>query len=185
MSVLSFLTDLEQRQIRLWADGDQLRCNAPVGVLTPLLRGELKQRKEEILAFLRAAEESSQGPRAIVPLQRSGTQPPVFAVPGHALDPQYSGCNELIAKGHAKLVTSAREVMEELGIVAMEKKESRYAPQNDREEKILQILTSMPQPMDDLVAKSKLDPAAVSSTLTMMELAGAAKNVGGGQWVRG
>ena len=83
MSVLSFLTDLEQRQIRLWADGDQLRCNAPVGVLTPLLRGELKQRKEEILAFLRAAEESSQGPRAIVPLQRSGTQPPVFAVPGH------------------------------------------------------------------------------------------------------
>ncbi|MBI3331431.1 DNA-protecting protein DprA [Candidatus Peregrinibacteria bacterium] len=108
----------------------------------------------------------------------------VFAVPGHALDPQYGGCNELIAKGHAKLVTTAREVLMELGIVASEKKSSAYAPQNDHEEKLLNILTSMPQPIDDLLEKTKLDPGTLSSTLTMMELAGAAKNVGGGKWVR-
>jgi thioesterase domain-containing protein len=83
VSVLAFLTDLQQRQIRLWADGDQLRCNAPVGVLTPVLRAQLTERKQEILAFLRTAEESAQGPRAIVPLRRSGTRPPVFAIPGH------------------------------------------------------------------------------------------------------
>ena len=49
---------------------------------------------------------------------------------------------------------------------------------------MLQILTTMPQPMDDLVMKAKMDAAKISAVLTMMELSGAAKNVGGGLWVR-
>ena len=108
----------------------------------------------------------------------------VFAVPGAALDPNYSGCHQMIAKGQAKLVVSAKDVLQELGIVAPERKESSYAPQNDLEERLLAILTTMPQPMDDLIAKAKMDAGTLSSTLTMMELAGAAKNIGGGQWVR-
>ncbi|MBE9224526.1 thioester reductase domain-containing protein [Phormidium sp. LEGE 05292] len=38
--------------MKLWVDGERLRCNAPKGVLTPTLRGELCDRKAEIVEFL-------------------------------------------------------------------------------------------------------------------------------------
>ncbi|SRR6266851_978039 len=37
-SVAAFLADLRRRDIRVWADGDRLRCNAPVSVVTALAR---------------------------------------------------------------------------------------------------------------------------------------------------
>jgi thioesterase domain-containing protein len=78
-----FLAELRSRDIEVWAEGDRLRCTAPVGVLTPELRDQLQQRKHEILEFLRSAEALTQQPRAIVPLQPRGTRPSVFGVPGH------------------------------------------------------------------------------------------------------
>lgn len=86
MSLQPFLADLYDRDIRLWADGDRLRCKAPTGVLTPKLRDQLLERKSEILELLRTAETVSRQQRAVVPLQPRGTRPPVFAVPGHAGD---------------------------------------------------------------------------------------------------
>ena len=83
MNLQTFLADLYDREIELWADGDRLRCKAPAGVLTTTLRNELMERKSEILAFLRTAEAAAKQPRAIVPLQPHGTRPPVFAVAGH------------------------------------------------------------------------------------------------------
>ena len=83
MNLQVFLEDLYNREIQLWADGDQLRCKAPAGVLTTTLRSQLMERKTEILAFLRTAEAAARQPRAIVPLQPNGTRPPVFAVAGH------------------------------------------------------------------------------------------------------
>jgi thioesterase domain-containing protein len=47
------------------------------------MRQELRQRKDEILKFLRSAETLAQQQRAIVPLQPRGTATPVFAVAGH------------------------------------------------------------------------------------------------------
>jgi thioesterase domain-containing protein len=78
-----FLAELQSREIRLWADGDRLRCNGPVGVLTPELRDRMQQRKTEILEFLRTAEAVAQSQPAIVPLQPRGGRVPVFAVAGH------------------------------------------------------------------------------------------------------
>ena len=78
-----FLAELRSREIEVWAEGDSLRCTAPVGVLTPELRDQLRQRKQEIMEFLRSAEALTQQQRAIVPLQPRGTRPPVFGVPGH------------------------------------------------------------------------------------------------------
>ena len=83
MSVSGFLAELRSRDVRLWADGDRLRCDAPAGVLTPDLRDQLRQRKSEILEFLRTAESLTRQQRAIVPMQPRGTRTPVFAVPGH------------------------------------------------------------------------------------------------------
>jgi amino acid adenylation domain-containing protein len=57
------LDELHRRYIRLWADGGQLRCNAPAGALTPELRGEIERRKPEILALLRSAARDEAIPR--------------------------------------------------------------------------------------------------------------------------
>jgi thioesterase domain-containing protein len=83
VSVAAFLADLRRRDIRVWADGDRLHCDAPSGALTPELRDQLRSRKPELLEFLRAAQSLARQERAIVPLQPRGTRTPVFAVPGH------------------------------------------------------------------------------------------------------
>ena len=83
MIVPAFLEELRSRNIQIWAEGDQLRCAAPTGVLTPALRDQLHQEKSAIVQFLRSAEALARRERAIVPLQPRGGRVPVFAVPGH------------------------------------------------------------------------------------------------------
>ncbi|MEM6252550.1 MAG: thioester reductase domain-containing protein [Cyanobacteria bacterium P01_D01_bin.156] len=48
-----FLAQLQSLDIRLWMDGDTLRCNAPKGALTPELTIKLKEHKPEIIALLK------------------------------------------------------------------------------------------------------------------------------------
>jgi thioesterase domain-containing protein len=83
VSVVAFLADLRRRDIRVWADGERLHCDAPSGALTMELRDELRVRKQELLDFLRAAQALARQERAIVPLQPHGAGTAVFAVPGH------------------------------------------------------------------------------------------------------
>jgi thioesterase domain-containing protein len=83
MSAADFLSELRSRDIRVWAVGGELRCNARAGVLTPELRDQLRQRKSEILEFLASAQVLAEQQRAIVPLQRNGERTAVFGVPGH------------------------------------------------------------------------------------------------------
>ena len=110
----------------------------------------------------------------------------VFAVPGQIFDPNMQGTHQLIAKGGAKLITSADDVLKELGVVAPERESpSSYKPQTPDEKTLIECLTSMPQSTDEIVEKSGLAIANVNATLTLMELKGGAKNVGMGNWVRG
>jgi thioesterase domain-containing protein len=86
VSVAALLAELRSRDMEIWADGDQLRCNAPAGALTPDVRERLRLRKHDILEFLRSAQALARQQRAIVPLQPYGSRLPVYAVPGHAGD---------------------------------------------------------------------------------------------------
>ena len=86
MIVADFLAELGRKDIQVWGDGERLKCNAPEGALTPDLRDQLRDRKNEILAFLRAAEAVARQQPAIVPLQPRGTRAPIYAVPGHPGD---------------------------------------------------------------------------------------------------
>ena len=83
MSVAEFLSELRRRDVEVAIDGDELRCSARAGALTPELLDRLKERKTDILDFLRQAKTLAAQARAIVPLQSRGTGVPVFAVPGH------------------------------------------------------------------------------------------------------
>ncbi len=83
MSAGALLSELRSLDIRVWLEGDTLRCNAPAGRLTESLRERLRASRNELLNFLRGAHELASQPRAIVPLEPHGTKIPVFAVPGH------------------------------------------------------------------------------------------------------
>lgn len=83
MNAATLLAELRSRDIRVWAAGGELHCSAPRGVLTPDMRARLQQHKDEILRLLTSAEALAAQPRAIVPLQREGSHPAVFGVPGH------------------------------------------------------------------------------------------------------
>ncbi|HWM43385.1 MAG TPA: alpha/beta fold hydrolase [Burkholderiales bacterium] len=83
MNAAAFLSELRRREIQVWASGDQLHCTAKPGALTPELRDQLRQWKNDILNVLASAQALATQERAIVPLQASGTRTPVFAVPGH------------------------------------------------------------------------------------------------------
>jgi amino acid adenylation domain-containing protein len=57
MNTVEFLSYLRGLGVRLWADGERLRYNAPAGALSADLRAELAERKETLLDFLRQAKE--------------------------------------------------------------------------------------------------------------------------------
>jgi thioesterase domain-containing protein len=77
------LAGLAAKDIKVWVEGDRLRCNAPAGALTADFRDQLRDRKGEIIAFLNMATAAARQQPAIIPLQSRGTRTPIFAVPGH------------------------------------------------------------------------------------------------------
>ncbi|AFY44054.1 non-ribosomal peptide synthetase [Nostoc sp. PCC 7107] len=51
-TIEEFLSDLCSLDIKLWVEENRLRCNAPKGALTPVIKAELAERKAEIIAFI-------------------------------------------------------------------------------------------------------------------------------------
>jgi thioesterase domain-containing protein len=84
MSTFDFLVQLKHSGIRVWLEGQRLRCAGPEQILTAAVRQQLSDRKPEIIAFLRSAgSRATSSHQSIVPIQASGTRRPFFAVPGH------------------------------------------------------------------------------------------------------
>ena len=108
----------------------------------------------------------------------------VFAVPGPITEPTYAGCNRLIARGQAKLVTCAADILEELGVVVPEASAKEFLSEDPVQRAVWAALSQLPLTGDDLVQKLSLQPPAVGAALTMMELSGAVRSVEGGRWVR-
>jgi len=103
----------------------------------------------------------------------------VFAIPGSIHNPLARGCHHLIREG-AKLVETAEDVIDELGSLAAACSalpgmlEETTSPQQLGEE-YLQLLDSIdfdPTSIDQLVERSGLTPAEVSSMLLQLELSG-------------
>jgi hypothetical protein len=79
-SIETFLSDLANQDIKLWMDGDRLRCYAPQGVLTADMQIELKNRRAEIIQFLDQLKSEDQiSARQILPMPRDGQLPLSFA----------------------------------------------------------------------------------------------------------
>ncbi|HQT44052.1 MAG TPA: DNA-processing protein DprA [Halothiobacillus sp.] len=126
----------------------------------------------------------------------------VFAIPGSIHNPLSRGAHRLIRDG-AKLVETGQDIFEELAasLGARLRQAPPDAPLNDTEiqdtntdltlpgldpaqQQLLDRLGFDPQSADALIAASGLTPAAVSSILLMLELAGYVTTLPGGLYSR-
>lgn len=108
----------------------------------------------------------------------------VFAVPGSIFSVNSVGPNKLIKMG-AKLVASAIDILEELNLknLADNIAASSIIPDNREEEIILRLLSHEPIPIDKIVRETALSASSVNAALTLMEIKGKIKNLGGAQYV--
>ena len=107
----------------------------------------------------------------------------VFAVPGSIYGPQSKGTNRLIQQGAAPLL-SPQDVLEAINVtMIVEHKAARVVlPSDPLEAALHKILSAEPMHVDDILQKSNLPIEKVSATLTMMELKGMVRQVGGMQY---
>jgi DNA processing protein len=108
----------------------------------------------------------------------------VFAVPGSVFSPVSLGTNNLIRSG-AKVAASVKDILEELNMerrIEIEKVK-KIIPASPAEESLLKILSHEPLHIDKIIKLSKLETSAASSTLTLMEMKGMIKNIGGQNYI--
>lgn len=108
----------------------------------------------------------------------------VFAVPGNIKSPQSAGTNRLIQKGAFPFVT-VEDLLEVLDITVLHQQQAarKILPTDPMEAQIYDVLQEQPLHVDEISRLAKLPVAQVTSTLTLMELKGLAKAVGGMSYV--
>jgi amino acid adenylation domain-containing protein len=75
-----FLTYLYRLNVKLWLQDEQLCCSAPEAVLTPEFSQQLRERKTEIIDFLKQTQLAlGKSTQPIQPVSRSGQLPLSFA----------------------------------------------------------------------------------------------------------
>ncbi|HLN19289.1 MAG TPA: DNA-processing protein DprA [Patescibacteria group bacterium] len=107
----------------------------------------------------------------------------VFSVPGQIFSPQSFGTNNLIRCG-ARLTGSVNDILEELELFLSHRQQPPKPKNTNTEEKIiLSVLTYEPLQIDNIRKLTKLSMATVSSTLSVMEIKGWVKNIGGQNYI--
>lgn len=107
----------------------------------------------------------------------------VFAVPGSIYWPNSIGTNNLIKEG-AKTVAKFEDILQELNLTKIKDYiNNRSIISFTPEEKIVcDVLNSEPMHLDAIAKKSGLSAAKAASVLMLMEMKGAVKNLGGGNY---
>lgn len=105
----------------------------------------------------------------------------VMAVPGNINSPASEGSNNLIKSG-AVPATSADDVFFALNINPKESKESVIFRGSRSEEKVINLIRGGLTTQEQIALTSKLDAQTLSSTLTMLEINGHIRPLGGGSW---
>lgn len=109
---------------------------------------------------------------------------PLFAVPGQIHAPQSRGTNRLIRDG-ARIFTDLQDVLEALNVAQVQQQRTaqRVLPSDPMEASLYNLLNQEPQHVDELGRLAGLPIAQVSAALTLMELKGLARHVGGMRYV--
>lgn len=111
----------------------------------------------------------------------------IYAVPGRIDSPQSLGSNRLIQQG-AKLVTSAQDILDDLGLLFREEpvlvKPPAPASLNKGELGIFEAIGDDESSIDEIVGRTGLPTHEVSSTLLTLEIRKLVKPLPGGRFVK-
>lgn len=113
----------------------------------------------------------------------------VFAIPGNIFSPQSIGANKLIQQG-AKVVGSPNDILEAFNFFPMAKKTSQKKTslpliwEDKLEEKIFSQLTLEPKYLDKIAQTLAISPAEIATKISLMEIKGLVKNIGGGRFIK-
>lgn len=105
----------------------------------------------------------------------------VFAIPGSIHSPLAKGCHALIKQG-AKLVESAKDILEEMGMIAAHR--TPPAESGELQHPLLEHIGFEPVDAQALYARSGFDTASVNAALTELEIRGVIEALPGGRWQR-
>lgn len=114
----------------------------------------------------------------------------IFAVPGSIFSKYSDGTNNLLKEG-ARPVSSAEDILKELNIEPVNPSAGgtakKYEPKTAEEKIILEILEKESNGgesvhIDKITKLSKLSPSKAGAIISLLELKGAAKNIGGGNY---
>ncbi|WP_257456439.1 DNA-processing protein DprA [Archangium lipolyticum] len=101
---------------------------------------------------------------------------PVLALPGDVSNEGAAGCNALIRDGHARACLSVHEVWRAVGIhpdkAVPPGEGSSWTELSVEARGAYQVLDRVPRSFDEVLAGSRLSPAALSSALVELELSG-------------
>jgi DNA processing protein len=109
----------------------------------------------------------------------------VFAVPGPITSPLSAAPNFLIKNG-AKVADGPKEILRELNLQTMVDigEVEKVMPADENETQIIKLITDEPLHLDEIARISSLEVGLLSARLTMMELKGLVKHLGGGVYRR-
>jgi DNA processing protein len=107
----------------------------------------------------------------------------VFAMPGSVNSPLAKGCHSLIKQG-AKLVETADDILEELGMPAASVSNSAPVANETANHEVLKTLGYDPCDIDTLCAKSGVSTDLIAALLTQWELEGLIEALPGGRYQR-
>jgi len=105
----------------------------------------------------------------------------LFAVPGPVYSLNSKGTNRLIKEG-ALLVENSKDILKKLNLPLREKV-SGVNPKNQTEALIIRSLQEGPLHIDEIIKRTKLNTRVVSTTLSVMEISGKLRNLGGNIYV--
>lgn len=105
----------------------------------------------------------------------------VFVVPGDITSPMSAGCNNLIKQG-AHPVTCVEDILEIIAPDLLQRQILLPLGNNATETTIIKLLQSGIRDGEELQKMSGADASEFSVALTMMEIAGAIRALGGNQW---
>lgn len=105
----------------------------------------------------------------------------VFVVPGNITSPLSAGCNNLIKQG-AHPITCANDVLEIIAPDLLRSQSLLPLGSTPLESKIIGLIQSGVRDGDELQTLSELAASEFSQTITMMEISGIIRALGGNQW---